>query len=568
MIKKHCLYCKKEFKTSNSKKDYCSSKCCNLANKYSNLPETGIRICEYCKKEYFYEKGQQNWKKSANGKGIRADRFCSYECGMNYRKNNSEKTCLKKYGIKNAGGSKESIEKIKAIRNKNIQNDSNYQNKVNEKRKKTNLQRYGVEYTSQNETTKLKMKQTNLEKYGEEYFSKTNLYKEKIKKTTEQHKLENPNYQQEITNKINNTNLLKYGVTRFGASEKFKQDIKELWKLKTKAELKDIENKRKKTCLKRYGNENYRGREKLNWKEIIQKGFETKKKNGTLAISKGELELTKYIESLGFKPIKYMLGNNHESARFEIDIYIPDLKIGIEYNGTYFHSIEGPNGKNRATYHYKKAKCAQELGISLIQVWEDQWQNNKDLIKSILAARLQVLKNNHIYARQCIVKEISGKQYKNFCIENHIQGYRQASVKLGLFFNNNLVQIASFSKVKNLGKQNRQEEWEWIRGCPASNNLIVGGVSKLFKYFIKTYQPNSILCYADWNLFDGNGYKQLGFKFDGYTGPNKFYITNTIIPVRINRNPYRYKELKELTSKNKLYTCYGAGSLRFIWSKN
>lgn len=569
-MQKECNHCHKIFETEHSKQEYCSAKCCSLANKYKRLPESGKRICEYCGKEYYYEKGQPNWQKNNQtvGKGIKADRFCSYECGMNYRKQNSEQTCLKKYGVKNAGGSKESIKKIKENRKKHIEIDKEYQAKINEKRKQTNVKKYGVEYTIQNEDKKLKMKQTNLEKYGTEYFSQTNICKKKVKNTIKKHKLENQKYQQEITNKINNTNLKKYGVKRFGASEKFKIYIKEKWKNKTKEELQIINKKRKQTCLEKYNNENYRGREKINWTEVITKGFETKKKNGSLHTSKGENELTSFIKNLGFNPTKYMIGNNHSAKRFEIDIYIPELQIGIEYNGIYYHSKEGPNEKGSINYHYNKALLAKEKGIDLIQIWEDQWQNQQELIKTILKTRLQKLDNTqHIYARNCKIKEISGKIYKDFCIKNHIQGYRQAKVKLGLFYNDELVQIASFNKIKNLGKQNRTEEWEWIRGCPASNNIVVGGTSKLFKYFIKNYNPNSVLCYADWNLFNGQGYKQCGFIFDGYTGPNKFYITNTISKIRINRNPYKYKILKDLCIKNKLYTCYGAGSLRYIWKK-
>ena len=115
-------------------------------------------------------------------------------------------------------------------------------------------------------------------------------------------------------------------------------------------------------------------------------------------------------------------------------------------------------------------------------------------------------------------------------------------------------------------KTNKKYDYEWVRGCPASNNVIIGGTSKLFKYFIKNYNPTSVLCYADWNLFNGNGYKQCGFIFDGYTGPDKFYIQAKPI-LRINRNPYMYKEFKKLVLQKKLWVCYGAGSLRFIWNK-
>ena len=51
----------------------------------------------------------------------------------------------------------------------------------------------------------------------------------------------------------------------------------------------------------------------------------------------------------------------------EIDIYLPDLKIGIEYNGTYWHSIE--SGTDKYTHRNKSLAC-RRLNIRLIHVFE------------------------------------------------------------------------------------------------------------------------------------------------------------------------------------------------------
>jgi hypothetical protein len=298
---------------------------------------------------------------------------------------------------------------------------------------------------------------------------------------------------------------------------------------------------------------------------IYIKQSESRIKNGSFQSSKGEKELKDFVESFGFKTERLVCGAG--DTRFELDIYIPELKIAIEYNGIYYHSCNGINKRSKS-YHYTKSKYAAELGISLIHVWEDLWNTKKDLIKTIIMSRLGVLTQNKVYARQCELREIDTKTYKSFCEINHIQGYRPASIKLGLFFKDELVQIASFGKIRNIGKQNRIEEWEWIRGCPASLNSVVGGTSKLFSYFVKNYSPESILCYADWNLFDGKGYVECGFIFDGYTGPDKFFVKAKENKTRISRNPYKYREHKELVANNTLFECYGAGSKRFIWYKN
>lgn len=296
---------------------------------------------------------------------------------------------------------------------------------------------------------------------------------------------------------------------------------------------------------------------------IMIRQLESKIKNGHIQESVAETELRDFITDLGFDVKRIIKGCG--DTRFELDIFIEKLNIAIEYNGSYYHSTNGCNKRSK-TYHYNKSMQCKNMGISLIHIWEDQWVNQKELVKSILKSRLGVLTDDRIYARKCTIKEISSKEYKDFCNENHIQGYRLASVRLGLFYKDKLVQIASFNKIRNIGKQNRKEEWEWVRGCPASLNSVIGGTSKLFSYFVKNYRPNSILCYADWNLFDGSGYDKCGFTFDGFTGPDKFYITNGKSRNRINRNPYKNREYKELVKSNTLFECYGAGSKRFIWT--
>lgn len=245
----------------------------------------------------------------------------------------------------------------------------------------------------------------------------------------------------------------------------------------------------------------------------------------------------------------------------ELDIYIPEKKLAIEFNGIYWHS----SIYREKNYHQEKSKLCQEKGIRLIHIYEDEWNNEhkREIIKDIIKHALNIpIYENKIYARKCIIKEIENKEYNDFCNKYHIQGTEGAQVKLGLFYNNELVQIASFSK----SRYDKQYEWEWIRGCPASNNNVIGGTSKLFKYFIRKYNPKSVLCYADFNKFDGKGYKECGFKFIKITVPDKFYfdIKNNI---RINRNPFKYKEYTKNVKDGKFLLLYGAGNLKFTWNR-
>lgn len=302
------------------------------------------------------------------------------------------------------------------------------------------------------------------------------------------------------------------------------------------------------------------------WTRRYLKSQQTRKENNaTIYESNGEKSIREYVESLGFTVTKYISGK--DNTRLEIDCYIEDKKIGIEYNGIYFHSVNGGN-KRKIAYHFNKRRYAQELGIDLIQIWEDQWQNDRELIKDIIAVRLGVISDKKIYARQCIVKEIDARTYCDFCLANHIQGHRPAKVKLGLYYNDELVQIASFGSTRNYTSTSKVlYDWEWIRGACLLGIMIVGGTAKLFNYFVEKYNPENVMTYCDWNLFNGTSYERLGFKFIKYTGPDLFFVRNSSHLERIGRNPYANAEHKALVAEGKLYECHGCGSKKYVWYK-
>lgn len=297
--------------------------------------------------------------------------------------------------------------------------------------------------------------------------------------------------------------------------------------------------------------------------ERYKKQVETKNTKGWTYTSEGENAVINYVKELGYKPEKYVYGKGN--TRFEIDCYIPELKIGIEYNGIYYHASNGSN-KKPINYHFKKSEHAMnDLGIELIHIWEDQWKKQNAIIKDILRTRLKKVENK-IPARKCIIKEIPTNEYRDFCINHHIQRFRTASVRLGLYYNDMLVQVASFGKPGNYGNANSDRyEWEWIRACTEFNTIVMGGTSKLFKYFVNTYKPKSILCYADWNLFSGSGYEKLGFEFLSFTGPDLFFIRNSSALERINRNPYTNSLHRQMVNEGKLFECHGCGSKKFVW---
>lgn len=164
----------------------------------------------------------------------------------------------------------------------------------------------------------------------------------------------------------------------------------------------------KKTMNKKYGVDNYyqskECREKCNSSESLEKAQQTRIKNGTLRTSKIEKFVSNYIkENYNFiveeNKRKYLDGK-------EIDIYLPELKIGIEIQGDYFHKnprfYKNPNElanlprtKQTTTvqdiwnYDNNKLLLAESKGIKLIQLWEYDINNNFDLIKKQLEELFQ-----------------------------------------------------------------------------------------------------------------------------------------------------------------------------------
>lgn len=91
--------------------------------------------------------------------------------------------------------------------------------------------------------------------------------------------------------------------------------------------------------------------------------------------SKGEKELFKFVSSLTKGGV---ISNDRTKIKpKEIDAYIPSLNIGFEYNGTYWHSEKFKDVNHRE----HKTQEAKKVGVSLYHIEENDWVNNKTVMK-------------------------------------------------------------------------------------------------------------------------------------------------------------------------------------------
>lgn len=274
--------------------------------------------------------------------------------------------------------------------------------------------------------------------------------------------------------------------------------------------------------------------------------------------SKYEDKICQILDEL---EVKYLKNDRKVLNGKELDIYVPESKFAIEFDGIYWH--------NNSHKTYDKYVRLQELGISLMNIFESEFDYDK--VKSILSAKFH--KSQMLYARKCEIREISNLEYKDFCESNHIQNYAVASVRLGLFCNNELMQIMSFSKARF----SRKYEWEIIRECSKNGYGIVGGKEKLFRYFLRLYNPSSIVSYCDKRWFNGESYLKLGMKQLKDSGPSFIYTNGKITCTRMQCQKYKLREkLSKFDEKlteyenmlaNGYYRMYDFGQHVFVWEK-
>jgi len=243
--------------------------------------------------------------------------------------------------------------------------------------------------------------------------------------------------------------------------------------------------------------------------------------------------MIQFLESKNVNIIKndrVVLGN-----RSEIDVYLPDHKIGIELNGVWWHS----DVYKHDNYHLLKTETAKLQNVKLIQIFSDEIDEKWEVVQSRLSAMIG--KTKKIYARQCEIKEIPSVVKQDFLERCHIQGDTGAKIKLGLYHGPSLVAVMTFRKPRDQFMQ-KKYEWELIRYASELNTTVVGGAGKLLKYFEKVYNPKSLFTYADYRWSYGELYQILGFSFVRKSAPGYKYVIGNKRESRVN---YRKQTILE-----------------------
>ena len=234
----------------------------------------------------------------------------------------------------------------------------------------------------------------------------------------------------------------------------------------------------------------------------------------------------------------------------EIDIYIPEKGIAIEFNGSYWHSDKL---KDRY-YHRNKTLGCHNKGIRLITIFDYEW---KDTLKNYLISNMIVslLRDSEDTIINYHITEIDSELAYSFEQCNHIDGAVHSHINIGLLDEvDNLIGVMSFSRLDDIADY----EFELNRFCIKQNFNVTGWKQRLFEYFIYNYNPNSVISYCNISKYSENDYIDLGFKHNGYSEPDYvLYEENT-------GKIYTKEQLVENVNYLRVYDC---GSSIYIWNK-
>ena len=280
--------------------------------------------------------------------------------------------------------------------------------------------------------------------------------------------------------------------------------------------------------------------------------------------SRAEREVADYVTSVVDNDV--ITNTRSVITPYELDIYIPEKRIAVEFNGLYWHSEKQGKHKN---YHYEKWKRCKEQGIQLITVWEDEWRDKSAIVKKMLSSKLGVDDSPRVYARKTEVRSIDFSISSTFLDDNHIQGSQHGSHYSGLFQGDGLVAVAVWRKNKEIIYLDRY----------ATSVRVVGGMGKLLKSGIRYAQEHGcteIVTFADHQVSDGGLYEKLGFRLDKELEPDYRYLVDGH---REHKFRYRLKRFRddpdlfyqegfserELADLNGLERVWDCGKSRYVY---
>jgi len=246
-------------------------------------------------------------------------------------------------------------------------------------------------------------------------------------------------------------------------------------------------------------------------------------------VSLGEQEVFEFVRAIcpdARQSERKVLG-----GKMEIDIFVPSLNLGIEFNGLVYHSTRF--GKD-VRYHQQKTELAAGLGVRLVHIWEDEWREKRSVVEGYLR-RLLGVPARKIGARSCEIVPTTGADQRAFLEANHLQGFRSGK-GFAMLHAGEVVAVALVSK-------NWHGEMELTRWCVKQGIDVVGGFSRIMCRF----DVGPIISFCDVAKHAGMGYLAAGWELVGRSPVMTYYTDG-----KVRRGRYGFQ--KKLLCRNPAVT--------------
>jgi hypothetical protein len=247
-------------------------------------------------------------------------------------------------------------------------------------------------------------------------------------------------------------------------------------------------------------------------------------------VSGGQQSVVDHIRSI--RPEIEIIDNyrdRNDTGEFEIDIWMPKLRFGIEYHGSYWHSANDQRTDRRMyRLHRDKAQESVDHNFDLYQIYDFEYG---DVWKSMISSRLGV--SNRVGARKLSIEVVDVKSERSFYDLNHLQKYNSSTVCYALTRSGTIFCAMSFVR--------RTGYWEIQRFANLAGHNVIGGASRLFTAFVKEHKPSVVRTFADRRYSKGRLYETLGFNPIGVSKPNYKYVNSTASKVYSRQKCQKHK---------------------------
>lgn len=349
------------------------------------------------------------------------------------------------------------------------------------------FEKTGYYNTAQNPEIQTKISNTTFERHGVYNISQSDYFKQKKVETCLRNRgVEYPTQCKEVISKSRATMFENSGyytnfekITKENSQEQWKErfdklrleeNIEFLYRDETNLFFKYLETGEE----FKINQHTFRGRYEIGKVNLIEHPLNT-------FISEKQLRLYEYIKEIYNGEV--LLNDREVLEGLELDIYLPELKIGLEFNGIYWHSEKF---LNNMYHHYKYYQC-EERDIRLINIWEDEWDLYEDKIKFHLNLIIGEEINNEFNRIELINDEEALKFFEKCAMKAKVYGNNLA-IKL----EDKIISCISFSI-----KDNSINICNYVSlGIVNDLNIIIYWLKNLYEKEINLFMKNGHL----WNL--------------------------------------------------------------------